>query len=70
MDGELMPQGGHHKKADPAYAQKLREGGKKAQQIARDTHAQHQKEDIPQAEEQLLKDLATIEDSRLKSKHK
>ena len=55
-----MPIGGHTRKADPAHAAKIKEGGERARKIAKDSHAQHQAEDVPQAEEELLKDLEQI----------
>lgn len=66
MNGDLMPAGGHHRKADPKYAKALREGGKKAQKIAKETTAKHQAEEVPQAEEQLLQDLEGLENGHLK----
>lgn len=70
MSEDIMPAGGHRRKADPAYAKKIREGGKKAQQIAKDTHALHEKEDVPLAEEELLKDLANFNNNHLKNSKK
>lgn len=67
MDGEITPMGGHRKKADPAYAKKIKEGGKKAQAIAKETHAIHQQQEVPQAEEELLKDLANFENNHQKN---
>lgn len=65
-----MPRGGHHRKADPAYAKKIREGGRIAQQIALETHALHEREDVPLAEEELLKDLANFNNNHLKKSKK
>lgn len=70
MSEDIMPSGGHRRKADPAYAQKIRQGGKKAQQIAKDTHAKHLEEDVPLAEKQLLEDLENFNNNHLKHSKK
>ena len=56
-EGDYMPTGGHKRKYDPKHAQAIKEGGEKAQKIARETEAQHLQEDVPKAEENLLQDL-------------
>jgi hypothetical protein len=65
MNGDLMPMSGHRRKADPKHAQKIKEGGKKAQKIAKETTAKHQAEEVPKAEEELLKDLEQVENNKL-----
>ena len=70
MNGDQMPAGGHRRKADPAYVQKIKEGGRKAQRIAKETHALHQQEDVPLAEEELLKDLENLNNDHLKHSKK
>lgn len=65
-----MPAGGHRRKADPKHAQAIKEGGKKAQKIAKDTTAKHQQEEVPKAEELLLEGLEEIENTDLKSAKK
>lgn len=70
MNGDLMPIGGHKHKADPAYAKAIREGGKKARKIAKETTEKHLKEDVPKAEEQLLQELENIENQNLKKVQK
>jgi len=65
MNGDHMPIGGHKKKSDPAHAQAIKEGGIKAQQIAKATTEQHQKEDVPKAEEELLQELQNVENHDL-----
>ena len=64
-EGDHMPIGGHRRKFDPKHAQKIKEGGKKAQKIAKETTQQHQEVDVPQAEEELLQDLKGVENSNL-----
>ena len=70
MNGDLMPIGGHKRKADPAHAKAIKEGGKKARKIARETTQQHLKEDVPKAEAQLLQELEGIENHNLKKVQK
>lgn len=70
MNGDLMPSGGHHRKADPKYAKKIREGGKKAQKIAKETVALHLQEDVPQAEEELLRELENLNNDHYKNSKK
>ena len=70
MNGDLMPSGGHRRKADPKHAQAIKEGGKKAQKIAKETTAKHQAEEVPKAEELLLEGLEGIEDKHLESAQK
>ncbi|MBN2306918.1 hypothetical protein JXD20_02940 [Candidatus Peregrinibacteria bacterium] len=60
MNGDLMPIGGHKRKADPAHAKAIKEGGKKAQEIARKTTKEHKQVEVPKAEEELLKDLQAV----------
>ncbi len=59
-EGDLMPTGGHHRKADPKKIQKIKEGGKKADEIHKKTEAHHEEQEVPAAEEELLKDLKDI----------
>ena len=70
MNGDLMPTGGHHRKADPKHAKAIKEGGKIAQKIAKESTAIHQAEDVPKAEELLLEGLEGLEDSHLESAKK
>jgi len=70
MNGDMMPGGGHRRKADPKHAKKIKEGGKIAQKIARESQAKHQKEDVPMAEEKLLEDLEDLENNHLESAKK
>lgn len=67
MNGDHMPSGGHHRKADPKHAKKIKEGGEIARKIARETIAKHQQEEVPMAEEKLLQELESIENNHLKS---
>ncbi len=67
MNGEITPTGGGQRKFDPEYARKIREGGKMAQKIAEETAKKHQEEDVPKAEEELLKNLGNIQNDHLKS---
>ncbi|QQR83860.1 hypothetical protein IPJ72_01475 [Candidatus Peregrinibacteria bacterium] len=56
--GDFLPIGGHPRKPiDPKKIAKIKEGGKKADQIHQKAVEHHKKIDIPAAEEQLLKDL-------------
>jgi len=61
MNGDLMPIGGHRRKYDPKHAKKIREGGKKAQQIAKASAKEHESAEVPKAEEELLEALENIE---------
>jgi hypothetical protein len=70
MNGDLMPIGGHKRKYDPAYAKKIKEGGKLAKKIHEETVAKHKEEDIPQAEENLLADLEQIENPKIEQAKK
>ncbi len=67
MNGDHYAGGGHHRKADPKHVQAIKEGGIKAQKIAKETTAKHEEEEVPKAEEQLLQELTNIENSHLKS---
>lgn len=64
-EGDFMPIGGHRRKFDPKHAKQIKEGGKKAQKIAKETTAKHQQVEVPKAEEELLKDLAEVENGKL-----
>jgi len=55
-----MPTGGHRKKHDPKHAQKIKEGGKLADEIHKKAVEYHKTHDEPAAEEQLEKDLENI----------
>lgn len=57
---ELMPSGGHRKKADPKRIKKILEGGKKAEEIRKKAEEYHKAKEVPSAEEQLMKDLKNI----------
>jgi hypothetical protein len=58
--GELMPSGGYHRKADPKHLQKILEGGKKAKEIRKHADDHHKSEEEPVADDQLMKDLQNI----------
>ena len=70
MNGDLMPIGGHKRKFDPKYARQIKKGGKKEQKIAEETTEKHLKEDVPQAEKELLQNLENIKNSNIKSAKK
>jgi len=70
MNGDLMPIGGHKRKYDPKHAQKIKEGGKKAEEIRQASIAQHKAEEVPVAEENLLKDLEDIQNNQLEKAKK
>ena len=55
-----MPRGGHRRRYDPKHAKKIKEGGKLADKIRKQSNRHHKEEEIPQAEEELLKDLENI----------
>ncbi|MBN2087006.1 hypothetical protein JW758_01530 [Candidatus Peregrinibacteria bacterium] len=59
-EGDFMPIGGHRRKYDPAYAKKIKEGGKKAEKIREKATRHHKTIDVPKAEEDLLKDLEEL----------
>lgn len=60
-EGDYLPTGGQQRRYDPAHAAAIKKGGKIAQQIAKDTRAQHQAVEVPQAEEELMKELKALE---------
>jgi hypothetical protein len=60
--GDFMPTGGHYRKADPKQIQKILEGGIKAQVIRKKADEHHKAEEIPVAEDELMKDLKNIPD--------
>ena len=70
MNGDFMPIGGHKRKYDPAYAKKIKEGGKLAKKIHDESIARHQEEDIPIAEENLLNDLEQIDNPNIEKAQK
>lgn len=57
---EIVPTGGHHRRYDPKQAKKIKEGGKIAQRIAKETAREHQETEVPKAEEELLDELKKI----------
>ena len=63
-EGDLMPVGGHRRKADPKKIQKIKEGGKKADKIHKKTEAHHEKHEVPKAENELMKDLEQLNNNR------
>lgn len=63
--GDYMPTGGHQRKHDPVHAKQIKEGGIRAQLIHKTSVAKHQEEDIPQAEDELMKELETIDTQHL-----
>ncbi len=64
-EGDYMPTGGHKRKYDPKHAQAIKEGGKKAQEIAKKTITEHLQKEVPKAEEELLQELTGIENNHL-----
>ena len=58
--GDFIPTGGHRRKYDPKHAQKIKEGGKRADIIHKKAMEEHKKVDVPAAEDELLKDLEDI----------
>ncbi len=60
-EGDHMPIGGHKRKYDPKHAEAIKEGGKRAKEIGEKTRAEHQAVEVPKAEEDLLKDLETLD---------
>jgi len=59
-EGDFMPTGGHRRKIDPKKIEKIKEGGKKADKIHKKTEAHHHEQEVPAAEEKLLKDLKDL----------
>lgn len=57
MNGDHMPIGGHRRQLDPKRIEEIKKGWKKADKIRKEADAKHKNEDVPAAEEQLLKDL-------------
>ncbi|MDH5597457.1 MAG: hypothetical protein OEY44_05085 [Candidatus Peregrinibacteria bacterium] len=70
MNGDLMPIGGHKKKYDPKHAQKIKEGGKRAEEIRKKTVEAHQQEEVPIAEDNLLKELEEVQTDHLEKAKK
>lgn len=60
-EGDFTPVGGHRRRYDPTRAAAIKQGGKKAQQIAKATGTHHQVIEVPQAEEELMKELEELE---------
>ena len=60
--GDLMPIGGHRRKYDPKHAQKIKEGGKKAEKIRKKSNRHHKAVEVPKAEEELLEDLEKLKE--------
>ena len=60
--GDLMPIGGHYRKPDPKRIKKILEGGKKAEAIRQKAEEHHKAEEVPTAEEELVKDLKNLPD--------
>ncbi len=58
--GDFIPTGRHRRKHDPKHAKKIIEGGKKADAIRQKAMEEHNKIDVPAAEDELLKDLENI----------
>lgn len=58
--GDFMPIGGHHRRYDPEYAKKIKEGGKLAKIIHEKTTQEHKAVEVPKAEEELMKDLEEL----------
>jgi hypothetical protein len=65
-EGDFMPIGRHRRKYDPKRAQKIKEGGKKADKIRKIANSMHRKHEVPKAEEELLKDLEEIPNKKNK----
>lgn len=61
-EGDHMPIGGHRRKIDPKKVAEIKKGGKKADAIRKKADAHHKAEEVPKAEEDLLKDLEQIPD--------
>lgn len=60
-EGDFQPTGGHRRKPlDPKKIQKIKEGGRKADEIRKKADVHHESHDVPAAEEELLKDLGKI----------
>lgn len=59
-EGDLMPIGRRKRKSDPKRAQKIREGGQRADAIRKKSNEHHKKVEVPIAEEQLEKDLEKL----------
>ena len=70
MNGDLMPSGGHRRKADPAYAKKIIAGGRLAREIEKKTRDDHARKDVPLAEVELQKDLESLNNDHLKHSKK
>ncbi len=60
-EGDFQPRGSHRKKAiDPKKLKAMREQWKRAPKIREEAIAHHQEEEVPKAEEELLKDLEQL----------
>lgn len=61
MNGDYLPITHHPRKINPEQIRKIREGAKKADQIRKQADKDHKANDVPAAEQQLLKDLENID---------
>lgn len=60
-EGDFQPRGSHRKKAiDPKKLKAMKEQWKKAPKIREEAIQHHKEEEVPKAEEELLKDLKNI----------
>ena len=60
-EGDFMPAGRHHQhRADPRRAQKIREGGKRADVMKKISEQHHETLEVPKADEELEKDLQIL----------
>ena len=55
-----MPSGYHAHRTDPRYAKKIREGGKRADALRKQSDQQHKTLEVPVAETQLEEDLKKL----------
>lgn len=63
-EGDHIPTGGHARSYDPHYAAKIKAGGKRADAIRSVSDKHHQSYEVPTAEQELEKALATLINSK------
>ena len=69
-EGDMMPSGSYRRHYDPKYAAKVKQGGKKADEIRKLAEEHHEKLEAPRAEDELQKALQKIENQPKNQKSK
>jgi len=64
--GDYIPPA-RKRRYDPKHAAAIKQGGKKAQKILKNSSHEHLAVEVPAAEEELLKDLETLDENSNKN---